>query len=107
SRILLYTAYFFAGVIAGAANLRAGLLAEGGELARRWPLWLGVAVVFYGAILGLVYIHHNWVPNFNAPPEWWNVGYSLSFAIFSGAMGFTVLAAHLSFAKANWRLLDA
>jgi peptidoglycan/LPS O-acetylase OafA/YrhL len=106
SRILLYTAYFFAGVIVGAANLKTGLLAENGELARRWPVWLAVAIVFYGAILGLVYVHHNWV-NFNAPPEWWSVSYSLAFAIFSGAMCFTVPAIHLRFAKARWRLLDA
>ncbi|MEA2897838.1 MAG: hypothetical protein QOJ84_3453 [Bradyrhizobium sp.] len=107
SRILLYTAYFFAGVIAGATNLKTGLLAEDGELARRWPIWLAAGIVFYGAILGLVYAHHNWVANFNAPPEWWSVGYSLAFAIFSGAMCFTVPAIHLRFARARWRLLDA
>jgi surface polysaccharide O-acyltransferase-like enzyme len=107
SRILLYTAYFLAGVIVGATNLETGLLAEDGELARRWPIWLAVAIVFYGAILGLVYVHHNWVANFNAPPEWWSVGYSLAFVIFSGAMCFTVPGIHLRFAKARWRLLDA
>jgi surface polysaccharide O-acyltransferase-like enzyme len=106
SRILLYTSYFFAGVIVGAMGLRTGLLAENGELAKRWPLWTAVAMVFYGAILALVYVHHNWV-NFNAPPEWWSVGYSLSFAIYSGAMCFTIPAIHLRFAKASWRLLDA
>jgi len=54
SRILLYTAYFFAGVIVGATNLKTGLLAEDGELAKRWPIWLAVAAAFYGAILALV-----------------------------------------------------
>jgi surface polysaccharide O-acyltransferase-like enzyme len=107
SRILLYAAYFFTGVIVGATGLKTGLLAEDGELARRWPIWLAVAMVFYGAILGLVYVHHNWVTNFNAPPEWWSIGYSLAFALFSGAMCFTVPAIHLRFAKARWRLLDA
>jgi len=107
SRILLYAAYFFAGVIVGATSLKVGLLAENGQLAKRWPLWLAVAVVFYGAILSLVYVHHNWVPHFNAPPEWWKVSYSLAFATFSGAMAFTVPAIHLSFAKAKWRFLDA
>jgi hypothetical protein len=80
SRILLYTAYFFAGVIVGATRLRTGLLAEDGELAKRWPIWLALAIASYGAILGLVYVHHNWVVNFNAPPQWWNVSYSLAFA---------------------------
>jgi surface polysaccharide O-acyltransferase-like enzyme len=106
SRILLYTSYFFAGVIVGATGLKTGLLVEDGELAKRWPLWTAVAMVFYGAILALVYVHHNWV-NFNAPPEWWSIGYSLSFAIYSGAMCFTIPAIHLRFAKASWRLLDA
>jgi surface polysaccharide O-acyltransferase-like enzyme len=107
SRILLYTTYFFAGVIVGTTNLKTGLLAENGALARRWRLWLGVAVVFYAAILALVYVHHNWVADFNAPPPAWSVGYGLAFAIFSGAMCFTIPAIHLSFASARWPLLDA
>src|SRR5260370_16841312 len=72
SRILLYPAYFIAGVGVGAVNLRAGLLAENGELARRWPVWLAFALVFYLVILGLVYIHHNCVPDFGSPPLFWN-----------------------------------
>jgi surface polysaccharide O-acyltransferase-like enzyme len=107
SRMLFYTAYFFAGVIVGATNLKTGLLAKDGALARRWPIWFAVGMVFYGAILGLVYVHHNWVANFNAPPEWWSISYSLAFTIFSGAMCFTVPAIHLRFARARWRFLDA
>ena len=107
SRILLYTAYFFTGVGVGAAGLRAGLLAETGELARRWPVWLGFALLFYGAILGLVYVHHNWVADFNSPPLSWRAGYGLAFAMFSAAMAFTVPAIFLRFAESDWRLLDA
>ena len=107
SRILLYAAYFFTGVGVGAAGLRAGLLAETGELARRWPVWLGFAPLFYGAILGLVYVHHNWVADFNSPPLLWRAGYGLAFAMFSAAMAFTVPAIFLRFAESDWRLLDA
>jgi surface polysaccharide O-acyltransferase-like enzyme len=107
SRILLYTGTFFAGVIVGATSLKIGLLAEDGELAKRWPLWLVIAALFYGAILALVYVHHNLVPDFDTPPLSWSIGYSLSFAIYSGAMCFTVPAIHLRFAGAAWRLLDA
>jgi peptidoglycan/LPS O-acetylase OafA/YrhL len=107
SRILLYTTYFFAGVIVGTTNLKTGLLAESGALARRWPLWLAVAAVFYAAILALVYVHHNWIADFNTPPLAWSVGYSLALAIFSGAMCFAIPAIHLSFARTQWPLLDA
>jgi peptidoglycan/LPS O-acetylase OafA/YrhL len=107
SRILLYAGYFFAGIGVGAAGLRAGLLAETGELARRWPVWLGFALLFYGAILGLVYVHHNWVADFNSPPLSWRTGYGLAFAMFSAAMAFTVPAIFLRFAESGWRLLDA
>src|ERR1700716_2213989 len=57
SRILLYTAYFLVGVGVGAINLRAGLLADSGELAKRWPGWLAFAGAVYGALLVLVYAH--------------------------------------------------
>jgi surface polysaccharide O-acyltransferase-like enzyme len=107
SRILLYTAYFFVGVGVGAINLRAGLLADSGELAKRWPVWLAFAVAFYGAILVLVYAHHNWVADFDSPPLLWKVGYGLAFAMYSAAMAFTVSAVFLRFAKSSWRLLDA
>jgi surface polysaccharide O-acyltransferase-like enzyme len=107
SRILLYTAYFFIGVGVGSINLKAGILAENGKLARRWPVWLGAALLCYGALIGLVYVQHNWLADFKSPPLLWNAGYGLAFATFSAAMTFTVLAFFLRFAETNWRLLDA
>src|SRR6267378_1968846 len=107
SRILLYTAYFFAGVGVGAVNLKAGLLAENGELPKRWPVWLGFALVFYVAILVVVYAHHNWVADFASPPLSWKTSYGLAFATYSAAMAFTVSAVFLRFADSSWRLLDA
>jgi surface polysaccharide O-acyltransferase-like enzyme len=107
SRILLYAGYFFIGVGVGAIGLRTGFLAENRELAKRWPVWLASALVFYGAILALVYIHHNWVADFNSPPLAWRAGYGLAFAMFSAAMAFTVPAIFLCFAGSGRRLLDA
>jgi surface polysaccharide O-acyltransferase-like enzyme len=107
SRILLYGAYFFIGVGVGAVDLRTGLLAENGELARRWPVWFGFAFVFYAAILVAVYAHHNWVGNFDSPPLIWKVAYGLAFASYSAAMAFTVTAIFVRFANSRWRLLDA
>jgi surface polysaccharide O-acyltransferase-like enzyme len=107
SRILLYAACFFAGVGVGAASLTAGLLAENGELARRWPGWLAVAFAFYVAILVLVYAHHNWVTDFDSPPLAWRVSYGLAFATFSAAMTFLVSAFFLRFAESGRGLLEA
>ena len=89
----------------GSSN--SGVYAENGELAARWKIWLAVALVFYGAILFLVYAHHNWVANFNSPPLSWRVGYGLAFALFSGAMAFAEPGFFLRFAKSPLRLLDA
>jgi hypothetical protein len=107
SRILLYGGYFLLGVGIGASDLKAGLLAQNGELASRWKVWLSFALLFYGAILLLVYAHHNWIADFNSPPLSWRTEYGLAFATFSAAMTFTVPAFYLRFAKSSLRLLDA
>ena len=107
SRILLYLGYFLFGIGVGALDLRGGLFAQNGEVARRWPVWLGFALVFYGAILLLVYAHHNWVADFNAPPLDWRAGYGVAFALFSAAMAFLEPSLFLRFAPGHWRLMDA
>lgn len=107
SRILLYTAYFLVGVGIGTVGLRAGLLAENGGLATRRPTWLGFALLFYVAILVLVYAHHNWLADFDTPPLVWRVGYGLAFAMFSAAMTLTVLAFFLCSANSRLGQLDA
>ena len=106
SRILLYAGYFFIGVGVGAASLRSGVLAENGALVMRWRVWLAFAFAFYGAILLLVYVHHNGLADFNSPPLWWRTAYGLAFAMFSAAMTFTVPAVFLRFARSSLWLLD-
>ena len=107
SRILLYAGYFFIGVGVGAVSLRSGMLAENEALVMRWTVWLAFALAFYGAILLLVYAHHNWLADFNSPPLWWRTAYGLAFAMFSAAMTFTVATVFLRFARSSLRLLDA
>ena len=107
SRILLYAGYFLTGVGIGVVSLRAGFLSVGGEFAKRWPVWLAFALLFYGAILLLVYVHHNWIADFDSPPPSWQAGYGFALALFSAAMTFTVLAVSLSFASSGMKLLDA
>jgi hypothetical protein len=107
SRILLYPAFFFAGIGIGAVNLRTGVLAEQGPIAKRWAVWLAFAILFYAAILLLVYAHHNWLANFYSPALWWKVAYGVAFALFSAAMPFTILATSLRLARSSLSLLDA
>lgn len=107
SRILLYAGYFLTGVGIGVVSLRAGILGEAGELAKRWPAWLAFALVFYGAILLLVYARYNWIADLHSPPLWWQTGYGLAFALFSAAMVFTLLSVSVSFRSTGMRLLDA
>src|SRR6185312_11132193 len=90
---------------------------ENGELAARWKTWLAVALAFYGLILFLVYVHHNWIAavnsrhhwiaDFNSPPLSWRAAYGLAFALFSGAMAFAEPSFFLRSAKLPMRLLDA
>jgi surface polysaccharide O-acyltransferase-like enzyme len=107
SRIFLYSGYFMVGVGIGATDLRSGIFAENGELAARWKIWLAAASCFYGVILGLVYIHHNIIADFNSPPLSWRTTYGLAFALFSGAMAFAEPGFFLRFSKAPLRFLDA
>jgi surface polysaccharide O-acyltransferase-like enzyme len=107
SRIFLYAGYFLVGVGTGEAGLKSGLLAEHGMVAKRWRLWLAWAMVGYGAIVLMVYIHHSGLMDLNSPPLWWHTSYGLAFAVFSAAMTFTVLAAFVRFNRSSFRLLDA
>jgi len=107
SRVLLYPAYFLTGVGIGVVTLRAGILAENSEIAQRWFIWLAFAVLFYVAILLLVYAHHNWIADFASPPLPWKTAYGLAFAMFSAAMAFTVLATSSRLAQTRLRLLDS
>lgn len=107
SRILLYAGYFFTGVGVGAVSLRAGILAGNAPLVKRWTVWPAFASAFYGAILLLVYAHHNWLADFNSPPLWWRTAYGLAFAMFSAAMTFTVATIFLRFARSSLWLFDA
>jgi hypothetical protein len=107
SRILLYAGYFFAGVGVGAVSLRTGALAANGALVKRWTVWVGFAIGSYGAILLMVYLHHNGAVDFNSPPLWWHTAYGLAFATFSAAMTFTVPAVFLRFERSPFWPLDA
>jgi hypothetical protein len=48
-----YLTYFFAGLAVGQVGLNRGLLSSDGLLARHWLVWLGAAIVSFGAWAGL------------------------------------------------------
>jgi surface polysaccharide O-acyltransferase-like enzyme len=107
SRILLYAGYFLVGVAIGAASLRGGLLAENGALARRWLTWFAAALLFYAAIVGLVYVHRSGMIDLRSPPLWWRTAYGFAFALFCGSMTSAAPAFFLRFARSPIPLLDA
>jgi surface polysaccharide O-acyltransferase-like enzyme len=83
------------------------LLSENGALAQRWWQWLGAALLCYGAIVFLVYVHRSGLVDLRSPPFWWHAAYGVAFAAFSAAMTFAVPAFFLRFASSSIRLLDA
>lgn len=107
SRAPLYAGYFLAGLAAGSAGLRMGVLDQGGAIARAWRTWFSIALVFYAAILLLVYVHRSGVIDLRSPPLWWHATYGVAFVLFSAAMTFAVPAFFLRFAKRPFRFLDA
>jgi GNAT superfamily N-acetyltransferase len=106
SRILLYLLYFFAGCGIGAASLDRGLLAPDGEMARRWPVWLGATIASYGCILLLIYIKHSVLPDVHHQPLWWEVAYALAFVVYSAAQTFNILALFLRFDNEGPSIFD-
>jgi surface polysaccharide O-acyltransferase-like enzyme len=107
SRILLYAGYFLIGVVVGSTGLDRGLLAQNGDFARRWSLWLAFALAFYGAIIALVYVHHSGLIELRTPPLWWQAAYGLAFVLFCAAMTFALPAIFLRFARSSVTPLDA
>jgi len=106
SRILLYLLYFFAGCGIGAASLDRGLLSPDGQMARRWPVWLGATIASYGAILALIYVKHSVLPDVNHQPLWWEIAYALAFVTYSAAQTFNILALFLRFDNEGSSVLD-
>jgi hypothetical protein len=106
SRVLLYLLYFFAGCGIGAASFDRGLLAADGEMARRWPVWLGATIASYGSILALIYIKHSVMPDPSNLPFWWEFAYALAFVCYSAAQTFNIIALFLRFDNEGSSILD-
>jgi len=104
SRPLHYAVYFFAGIAVGANGIERGLLVVDGTLARRWPVWLAVAVVAFLLWIGPTALLME-------PGQQASLGLHLAanvgFTLACAAGSLFVLALVLRFAAVRNRVLDS
>ena len=103
SRALHYLAYFLIGVGAGVAGLDQGLLASGGELARRWVRWIFVALTAFVTASVLTILALSAHPTSQA----WAAGMDIGFVLSCASSCFAFLALFIRFARSRSRLLDS
>jgi hypothetical protein len=101
SRLLLYLVYFFAGVTVGAYSLGRGLLAAGGNLARRYPLWiLACALAFLASLSASTAI-------VKTPTLALAIVAFVAFVLSGAASSFAFLACFVRFVKRDHRVFDS
>jgi len=92
-RPLLYGVYFFAGMGIGTAGIDAGLVAADGALARRWALWLAVAIVSFVVWMGMTSLTMN-----GPAPIAIDIAADFCFVVACAGGCFFLIAASLRFA---------
>lgn len=103
SRIFHYLAYFLIAVGLGAMGIDRGLLASGGKLARRWPLWVLAAVVLFGVATAVTIIAFT----AHAKSQGWAIAMDAGFVLSCAASCFAFLALFSRFARSRSRLFDS
>ena len=103
ARIGHYPLYFFAGVTVGALGLDRGLLAAGGELARRWKLWTVAAVATFVALNAVVIAAYAAK---GQPHALWIIGGGICFAVACAAACFMLMAIFRRFVQRRNRVWD-
>lgn len=103
SRLLHYLVYFLLGAGVGAYGLDRGLLASGGKLARRWPLWSVGALVAFGLATGVglaaLTVHIG--------SRAWHIAGGSAFVLSCAASSFAFLALFVRFAQTRRRVWDS
>lgn len=94
------------GVGIGSVRSDRSLLSSGGELARRWPIWLAVTIVSYVGLIAMIYYKREYLPDPNNPPQGWDAVHAFFFASFSAAQTVNLLALFLKFDSSGSSLLD-
>ncbi|HEX4229903.1 MAG TPA: acyltransferase [Bryobacteraceae bacterium] len=103
SRIFHYLAYFLIAVGIGALGIDRGLLALGGKLARRWPVWATAALVFFGVACVVTIIGVT----SHIKSQGWAVARDAGFVLSCAASCFAFLALFIRFAQSRSRLFDS
>ncbi len=103
SRPLHYLIYFFAGIAVGAYGLDRGLLATDGALARRWPVWIAVAIVTFLAWIAPTAL----VMGTDQPHFALLLGSAVGYVLACAGGGMVVLALALRFSTRRRRVLDS
>jgi surface polysaccharide O-acyltransferase-like enzyme len=102
SRLLHYAVYFFGGIVIGARGLEQGLLASGGRLAQRWPLWTAGALLAYAFAVGAA------VAAFAEDASAATLAIAhLGFVVSCAASCFALLALFLRFVRTSRPVLDS
>lgn len=104
SHALLFLVYFFAGMGIGAWGLDRGLLAQNGNLVRRWPAWLGLSActfVFYAFCA--VQVESQGL----SPAPAWLAARNAAYVVSGAAASFFLMAAFLRFANRHVPVLNS
>lgn len=103
-RVLHYAVYFFAGIGVGAFGIERGLLDAGGKLARRWWLWMPVALLAYVALVAAFLTALSM--KFQPPLAWTPLLCTL-FAITCAMLSFSLVAFFVRFFKRSGPVFDS
>jgi peptidoglycan/LPS O-acetylase OafA/YrhL len=108
SRLLLYAAWFMAGVQIGASGPNSGLLASDAGLARRWPFWLLAALAAYALRLAVIIVLVLPVAKAHQPlPLGVRLLSDFTFVLCCGTISFAFVALFRRFAVAHRPVLDS
>lgn len=106
SRIAHYAVYFAAGALIGAYGLNRSALAISGQLARRWPMWVIVAVAAFGVYLVVTIALYASLAH-GGPSSMLSTSGNFAFVLSCAASSFAFLAIFLRFAKNANRAVDS
>ena len=104
SRPAHYLTYFFAGLAVGQVGLNRGLLTSDGLFARHWLVWLGAAVVSFGAWAGLTSLT---MPDWAKAHLTAQIAATVAYPVACAAGCLFLLAICLRFSRNHIRVLDS